>query len=100
TARLLRQLESEVRLRGGLFAMAASPSVAVRPAYGVWGALLKGTHRFPAAPHREWKELQHLEPVLATDYEIDATSTGSQYRLVGELTDFFRALATERPLVL
>jgi tetratricopeptide (TPR) repeat protein len=100
TATLLRQLESEVRLRGGLFAMASSPNLAVRPPYGVWGALLKGTRRFPSAPRREWKELQHLEPALAIGDSLDSPSTGSQYRLVGELTDFFRTLATDRPLVL
>jgi diguanylate cyclase (GGDEF)-like protein len=100
TATLLRQLESEARLRGGVFAMASSPNLGVRPPYGVWTGLLKATHRFPAAPRREWKELQHLEPALAADEGTDAPSTGSQYRLIAELTDFFRALSVERPLVL
>jgi tetratricopeptide (TPR) repeat protein len=99
TATLLRQLESEVRLRGGLFAMASSTNLAVRAPYGVWSGLLKATHRFPTSPRREWKELPHLEPAFATGPK-DALTTGSQYRLVGEVADFFRALAVERPLVL
>ena len=99
TATLLRQLESEVRLRGGLFAMASSPNLGVRPPYGVWSGLLKATYRFPTAPRREWKELQHLEPAFSAGGTV-APPTGSQYRLVAELTDFFRALATERPLVI
>ena len=49
TATLLRQLESEVRLRGGMFAMASSPNLAIRKPYGVWRALLAATHRFPAS---------------------------------------------------
>jgi len=99
TASLLRQLESEVRLRGGLFAMASSTNLAVRPPYGVWSGLLKATHRFPTSPRREWKELPHLEPAFGTGPK-DAMPSGSQYRLIGEIADFFRALAVERPLVL
>ena len=98
TATLLRQLESEVRLRGGLFAMASSPNLAVRPPYGVWGGLLRATHRFPSSPKDDWKELRHLEPALGSG--ADAPPTGSQYRLLAELAEFFRSLAAERPLVL
>ncbi|MDB4877094.1 MAG: diguanylate cyclase [Gemmatimonadetes bacterium] len=98
TATLLRQLESEVRLRGGLFAMAASANLDVPQPYGVWAALLKATHRFPSAPKREWQELQHLEPSLGAPAD-PANTTGSQYRLLGELSDYVRALASERPLV-
>ena len=98
TATLLRQLESEVRLRGGLFAMAASINLDVPQPYGVWSALLKATHRFPSAPHREWQELQHLEASLGPPADPSNTA-GSQYRLVGELTDYVRALASVRPLV-
>lgn len=97
TATLLRQLEAEVRLRGGLFAMASSADLGVRSPYGVWSGLLKATHRFPTAPRKEWKELQHLEPAFG---DAGAVSTGSQYRLVSELGEFFRALSVERPLVL
>jgi tetratricopeptide (TPR) repeat protein/GGDEF domain-containing protein len=96
---LLRQLESEVRLRGGLFAMASSPRSDVWPPYGVWSALLRATHRFPAAPEREWQELPHLEPSLGPADDT-RPHTGSQYRLLGELTEYFRSIAAERPLVL
>jgi len=53
TAMVLRQLESEIRLRGGLFVMAASPNIGVWPPYGVWCALLTAANRFPSAPRRE-----------------------------------------------
>ena len=99
TANILRQLESEVRLRGGLFAMAASSKLAVPQPYGVWSALLRATHRFPSAPRKDWQELQHLETSLGTPADSSNTA-GSQYRLVGELTEYVRALASERPLVM
>src|SRR6202012_6017738 len=97
TATLLRQIESEVRLRGGLFAVATSMNLDVRQPYGVWASLLKATHRFPTAPRRVWHELQHLESSLGEQADV-ANATGSQYRLLGELTEYVRALATERPL--
>ncbi|HEY9225030.1 MAG TPA: AAA family ATPase [Gemmatimonadaceae bacterium] len=101
TAMLLRQLESEVRLRGGLFAMASSQSSDVHPPYGVWSALLRATHRFPGAPKREWHELPYLEPLVGTTPSAPKPArTGSQYRLLVELAEYVRNLATERPLVL
>ncbi|HEY7396116.1 MAG TPA: AAA family ATPase [Gemmatimonadaceae bacterium] len=103
TATLLRQLEAEVRLRGGLFAMAASPPSDVRPPYAVWSALLRATHQFPSAPtsQRDWHELPHIEPVLGDgDQTQQPPQTGSQFRLLAELTEYFRRIAAERPLVL
>ena len=98
TATLLRQLESEVRLRGGMFAMASSSNLSIGNPYGVWRALLAATHRFPASPERQWHELQHLEPSLGKD--DNGQHTGSQYRLLGELADYVRSLAANRPLVI
>ena len=98
TATLLRQLESEVRLRGGLFASVAAPKRPLQKPYGVWRALLRATHVFQPAPEREWAELQHLEPALG---EVPAIPRpGSQFRLLGELTDYVRLLASGRTLVL
>lgn len=99
TATLLRQLEAEVRLRGGVFLMGASPDTPVRPPYGVWSSILGAAHRFPIAPRRQWRELQHLAPSLGGATH-GGTPTGSQYRLLGELTEYVRSMAAERPLVL
>lgn len=98
TATLAQQLESEVRLRGGIFVSVASPNLPVRRPYGVWQAFLRVTHRFPTAPDREWKELHHLERSLRAPQ--DPGHTGSQYRLLGELTEYVRALASNRLLVI
>ncbi|MEO7086549.1 MAG: AAA family ATPase, partial [Gemmatimonadaceae bacterium] len=99
TGTLLRQLESEVRIRGGLFVHSASTHVDIPPPFGVWSGLLRATHRFANAPNREWNELQHLEPLLGEPRETP-TTTGSQYRLLSELAEYFRALASDRPIVL
>ncbi|MFI5230448.1 MAG: ATP-binding protein, partial [Gemmatimonadales bacterium] len=93
-----RQLEAEVRLRGGLFAMAASSNLEVREPYGVWRAILRTTHRFPTALQRDWQELPQLEPLLGAADK--PAHTGSQYRLFAELTEYVRGLAQDRPLVL
>jgi GGDEF domain-containing protein/tetratricopeptide (TPR) repeat protein len=98
TATLAHQIESEVRLRGGIFVTVSSPDLAVRRPYGVWQTLLHVTHRFPTAPDREWDELHHLESGLRAP--PNAGHTGSQYRLFGELTEYVRALASDRLLVL
>ena len=98
TATLAHQIESEVRLRGGIFVTVSSPDLAVRRPYGVWQSLLHVTHRFPSAPDREWDELYHLESALRAP--ANAAHTGSQYRLLGELTEYVRALASDRLLVL
>jgi diguanylate cyclase (GGDEF)-like protein len=98
TATLLRQLEGEVRLRGGLFVSVASPDLAVRKPYGVWQSFLRATHRFPTAPDREWQELHHLERSLRSNQM--GSQTGSQYRLLGELTEYVRTLAANRPIVI
>jgi tetratricopeptide (TPR) repeat protein len=98
TATLLRQLESEVRLRGGMFAMASSSNLSIGKPYGVWRALLASTNRFPASSERQWHELHHLEPSLGTSSTSE--HTGSQYRLLSELSDYVRSLAANRPLVI
>lgn len=99
TATLIRQLESEARLRGGLFAMAGSTPGDVSAPYAVWSALLRSTHRFPSAPHREWRELPNLEASFGKTDDSQPHS-GSHYRLHAELTEYFRTIAAERPLVL
>jgi tetratricopeptide (TPR) repeat protein len=98
TGTLAHQIESEVRLRGGIFVTVASSDLAVRRPYGVWQSLLHVTHRLPTAPDREWYELPHLESALRAP--PNAGHTGSQYRLFGELTEYVRALASDRLLVL
>jgi hypothetical protein len=90
TAMLMRQLESEVRVRGGLFAMAASHQLG--RATTIWSlvGIAPGTNRSPINPPQAWKELHHLEPTFGQPADASAP-TGSQYRLLGELTSYIRA---------
>ncbi|HEU4785812.1 MAG TPA: AAA family ATPase, partial [Gemmatimonadaceae bacterium] len=98
TSTLLAQLEPEVRLRGGLFAMVSSNERAVPEPYEIWRAFLRATHLFPTAPSHQWSELQHLEPSFSG--RDTAGHPGSQYRLLGELSEYTRALAADRPIVI
>jgi len=82
TSTLLAQLEPEVRLRGGLFAMVSSSARAVPEPYDVWRSFLRATRVLPTAARREWTELPHLDPSF--DGRHGASHTGSQYRLLGE----------------
>ena len=98
TAMLMRQLEAEVRIRGGVFAMASSANRDIPQPYGAWSAILHETNRTPIAPHHDWQELHHLDSTFPRP--ADASTTGSQYRLHGELASYIRLRAADRPLVL
>src|SRR5215471_10239036 len=54
TAALVRQLESEVRLRGGSLVVGRSREQRVREPYGVWCSLITALHRLPGAPAGPW----------------------------------------------
>ena len=99
TATLVQQIKAEVRLRGGVMVSAASRDAEVREPYGVCRSLLTALNRFPNPPVRDWRELHNLVPSLAPSGQ-PKSHAGSQYRLLEELTDFVRAVAARRPLVI
>jgi diguanylate cyclase (GGDEF)-like protein len=98
TATVLRQLESQVRFRGGAMITATSSPTSVRDPYAVWASVLRGLHRLPEAPKREWRELQKLVASLGprTPDEV----AGSQYRLLEELFTYLRLASASRPLMI
>jgi len=98
TSTLMRQLETETRLRGGLFTMVSSPENADCKPYGIWQAFLRSTTVVARAGRRRWAELQNLEPSLGRP-QVHG-HTGSQYRLFSELTEYVRAITGQRLLVL
>jgi tetratricopeptide (TPR) repeat protein len=98
TSSLMRQLENETRLRGGLFAMVSAPDHADCKPYGVWQSFLRSTNIAARAAQRRWAELQNLEPALG-NYQAPG-HTGSQYRLLSELSEYVRAITGTRLLVL
>lgn len=100
TAAIVRQLESEVRLRGGSLVAGRSREQRVREPYGVWCSLITALHRLPGAPAGPWRELQHLVPALAGEASSASARWGSKYRLLDEMAEFIRGVAQGRPLVL
>jgi tetratricopeptide (TPR) repeat protein len=98
TTSLMRQLEIETRLRGGLFAMVTAPENAEYKPYGIWQAFLRSTNVAARAGQRRWAELQNLEPALG-NYQAPG-HTGSQYRLLSELSEYVRAITGRRLVVL
>jgi len=101
TSTLMRQLETETRLRGGLFVMVSSPEHADCKPYGIWQAFLRSTNIVARAGQRRWAELQNLEPALGTHHVPGIQGpTGSQYRLLSELSEYVRAITGRRLLVL
>jgi diguanylate cyclase (GGDEF)-like protein len=100
TATLVRQLEPEVRLRGGSLVVGRSREQRVREPYGVWTSLINGMQRLPNPPMGPWRELHHLVPSLGTDAIPLGARWGSKYRLLDELAQYIRLVAQKRPLIL
>jgi diguanylate cyclase (GGDEF)-like protein len=99
TAMLVRQLQPEIRLRGGsLVSGRCRPADAGEP-YGAFVSLLEALRRLPNPPRRAWRELPQLLPDLADPHAVREPGTGSKYRLVEELTDYIRLSSESQPLV-
>lgn len=94
---LLRQLEPEVRLRGGSLVVALARNAGVRAPYGIWTQVLHALRRLPDAPTKTWRELPHLDPALRGSDEKPA---GSKFRLLEEISECVRLAARARPLVI
>ena len=100
TATLVRQLEPEIRLRGGSLVAGRARDQRVREPYGVWAGLVTGLQRLPNAPPGPWRELHHLVPALTGDEPATGARWGSKYRFLDELAEYIRQCAQRRPLVL
>lgn len=100
TAALVRQLEPEVRLRGGSLVVGRSREQHVREPYGVWASLIAALHRLPDPPAGPWRELHHLVPVLGSDEAKKTARWGSKYRLLDEVAEYLRLRSQQQPLVL
>lgn len=100
TSSLIRQLEPEVRLRGGSLVVGRAREQRVREPYGVWVSLITGLRRLPNAPPGPWRELHHLVQSLTGDEATGAVRWGSKYRLLDEVAEYVRLCAQNGPLVL
>src|SRR5690348_3512312 len=100
TAALIRQLEPEIRLRGGSLVIGRSREQRVREPYGVWASLIGALHRLPNPPAGPWRELQHLVPALGGEEARRTARWGSKYRLLDEVAEYLRIRAEQQPLVI
>lgn len=94
---LLRQMEPEVRLRGGSLLVARASNEGVRKPYGPWRHILSSLRRLPDAPTKTWRELRHLDAAFPGG---DEEAAGSKFRLLEEISEYVRLAARARPLVI
>jgi len=115
---LLRQLEPEIRLRGGSIVVGrAVHAVMVQPPYAPWIEIVEAlerqkqrgevrtgntparNHAIPSAETR-WPELGRIVPALASFTSADQQPTGSTIALLAELAAYIAEAARRRPLVI
>ncbi len=94
---LVRQLQPEVRLRGGTMVFGRCLASDVKPPYGAWAEIIKSIHDLGIVPLREWKELPRLVPSLGATTD-GTTAAGSKYALLAELAEYLREASTRSPL--
>lgn len=94
---LVRQLQPEVRLRGGTMVFGRCLSSDVKPPYGAWAEIIKAIHDLGIVQPREWKELPRLVPALAVS-DTPTTAAGSKYALLAELAEYLREASARTPL--
>lgn len=99
TAMLIRQLEPQVRLRGGSLVIGRAREQRVREPYGVWASVIAALHRLPDPPAGPWRELHHLVPAFAGEEAKKGARWGSKYRLLDEVAAYLRQRSQQQPLV-
>ncbi|HEU5184841.1 MAG TPA: diguanylate cyclase [Gemmatimonadaceae bacterium] len=98
---LLRQLEPEVRLRSGSLVIGRGREADVQPPYAPWAEVIAAIRRTSPVNHRTWHELPHLVPALAdADPRPRGSRVGSKYMLLEEISEYVRAAARDRLLVI
>jgi diguanylate cyclase (GGDEF)-like protein len=98
--RLVRRMQSEVRLRTGIMVVGRSQEPDVRPPYGPWMDVIAGLHGMGLMPVRGWPELERLVPQLHTAGSVDEGAPASKYAVLEEIVEFLRGAAAQRPLVI
>ena len=94
---LVRQLQPEVRLRGGTMVFGRCLASDVKPPYGAWAEIIKSIHDLGIVPARDWRELPRLVPALGIAGSEPAAA-GSKYALLAELAEYLKEASTRIPL--
>ncbi|MHB1265215.1 MAG: ATP-binding protein [Gemmatimonadaceae bacterium] len=103
TTALLRQLGREARVRGALGVVARAVPADLRRPYEVWTQVVEKLVATSRVPRGDWSELPNLVPGAGTRFPLDSAmgpGSGSQYRLLEELTECIAAAAEVRPLLI
>ena len=95
---LVRQLEPEVRLRGGRMVFGRCVSSDVKPPYGAWAEIVQAIHKQGLVEPRAWTELGRLVPAL-TESGGASPATGSKFALFAELAEYLRLATNRVPMV-
>lgn len=96
---LVRQLQPEVRLRGGTMVSGRCLATDVKPPYGPWAEIVEAIHAQGIVPPGAWEELGRLVPAIAGTAAA-AASPGSKYALLAELSEFLRQASKRIPLTI
>lgn len=94
---LVRQLQPEVRLRGGAMVFGRCVASDVKPPYGAWAEIVKAIHEQGIVVPGEWRELSRLVPALASNSGVPLAA-GSKYALLSELAEYLRQASAHNPL--
>ncbi len=94
---LVRQLQPEVRLRGGAMVVGRCVASDVKPPYGAWAEIITAIHELGIVPPGDWKELSRLVPALSSSSGAPSAA-GSKYALLAELADYLRQACAQTPL--
>ncbi|HEX4683766.1 MAG TPA: diguanylate cyclase [Gemmatimonadaceae bacterium] len=94
---LLRQVASDVRLRGGMFVSGQCFESDLRPPYSPWTEALGALAALENVGRGEWNELPRLVPSLG---KPAAEAPPSKYALYEEVSELLRAASAAQPLTL
>lgn len=94
---LLRQLSTDVRLRGGVFVAGQRFESDLRPPYSGWIDALSAIATLETVRARSWRELPRLIPALG---EANTEAAPSKYALYDEVSELIRHVCDAQPLML
>jgi diguanylate cyclase (GGDEF)-like protein/putative nucleotidyltransferase with HDIG domain len=96
---LVRQLEPEVRLRGGHMVTAQCSDGEVRAPFAPWIDIVQQLHALGVVHAHGWRALAQLVPTLDGGASLASSTEASTTNVLHELVDYVRLAARRQPLV-
>ncbi|MGQ0538695.1 MAG: ATP-binding protein, partial [Gemmatimonadaceae bacterium] len=97
---LVRQLESEVRLRAGHIVFTQCADAPVRVPFAPWITIVEQLHALGVVHAHNWRALAQLVPALDGGAALNYGAEASTLNVVHELVDYLRFAARTNPLVI